>query len=94
MALDTTLWDSAEPLETPEAIAAYIEAAFEDGDPSVITHALGAVARAKGMSQLARDVGVTREALYKALTPNGDPRLSTFLGVLKALGMKVSARAA
>ena len=94
MALDTSLWDSAELLETPEAIAAYIEAAFEDGDPSVITHALGAVARAKGMSQLARDVGVTREALYKALTPNGDPRLSTFLGVLKALGMKVSARAA
>ncbi len=94
MTLETSLWDSAELLDNREAIVAYIEAAFEDGDPSVITHALGAVARAKGMSQLARDAGVTREALYKALTPNGDPRLSTFLGVLKALGMKVSAHAA
>ncbi len=94
MTLETSLWDSAELLDSREAIVAYIEAAFEDGDPSVITHALGAVARAKGMSQLARDAGVTREALYKALTPNGDPRLSTFLGVLKALGMKVSAHAA
>jgi probable addiction module antidote protein len=94
MKLETTLWDSAELLDSREAIAAYIEAAFEDGDPSLITHALGVVARAKGMSQLAREAGVTREALYKALTPNGDPKLSTFLGVLKALGMKLSARAA
>ncbi len=93
MTLKTTPWDSAELLDTPEAIAAYIEAAFEDGDPSLITHALGVVARAKGMSQLARDAGVTREALYKALTPEGDPKLSTFLGVLKALGMKLSAHA-
>ena len=94
MALETGPWDSAELLDTHEAIVAYIEAAFEDGDPSVITHALGVVARAKGMSQLARDSGVSREALYKALTPDGDPKLSTFLGVLKALGMKVTARAA
>ena len=94
MALETTLWDSAEFLDTPERIAAYIEAVFEEGDPAFITHALGIVARAKGMSQVARDVGVTREALYKALTSTGDPKLSTFLGVLKALGMKVTARAA
>ena len=94
MALETTLWDSAEFLDTPERIAAYIEAVFEEGDPAFITHALGIVARAKGMSQVARDVGVTREALYKALTSTGDPKLSTFLGVLKALGMKVTAKAA
>ena len=94
MALETAPWDSAELLDTPEAVAAYIEAAFEENDPASITYALGVVARAKGMSQVARDVGVTREALYKALTSTGDPKLSTFLGVLKALGMKVTAKAA
>jgi probable addiction module antidote protein len=94
MALETTLYDSADYLDSPEAIAAYIEAAFEDGEPALITHALGVVARAKGMSQLARDAGVTREALYKALTADGDPKLSTFIGVMKALGMRLTARAA
>ena len=94
MALETEAWDFASFLDTPEAIAAYIEAAFEDGDPSLITHALGVVARSRGMSQIARTAGVSREALYKALTPNGDPKLSTFLSVLKALGMKVTTRAA
>jgi probable addiction module antidote protein len=94
MALETFSWDSAEQLESPEDIAAFIEAALEDGDPSVITHALGVVARARGMSQVARDSGLSREALYKALTPDGDPKLSTLFSVLKALGMKVTARAA
>ena len=94
MALETTIYDSADYLDSPEAIAAYIDAAFEDGESALITHALGVVARAKGMSQLARDAGVTREALYKALTADGDPKLSTFVGVLKALGMRLSARAA
>jgi probable addiction module antidote protein len=94
MTLKTIPWNSADFLDTPEAITDYIEAAFEDGDPTVITHALGVVARAKGMSQLARDAGVTREALYKALTSDGDPKLSTFIGVLKALGMKLTAQAA
>lgn len=75
-------------------VAAYIEAAFEDGDPSVIAHALGVVARAKGMSQVAREFGLSREAFDKALTPDGDPKLSIFLSVLKALGMKVTAHAA
>ena len=88
------LWDSADLLDGPESIAAYIEAAFEDGDPALVTHALGVVARAKGMTALAREAGVTREALYKALTSSGDPKLSTFFSVLKALGMKISARAA
>ena len=94
MALETTHCDSADFLDSPESIAAYIEAAFEDGDPALITHALGVVARAKGMSQLARDAGVTREALYKALTADGDPKLSIFIGVMKALGMRLTARAA
>ncbi|HEY1741757.1 MAG TPA: addiction module antidote protein [Granulicella sp.] len=94
MALKTTPWDAAEYLDTPAAIAVYLEAAFEDGDPALITAALGDVARAKGMTQLANEAGVTREALYKALSPSGDPRLSTFLGVMRALGIKLVARAA
>lgn len=94
MALKTTLWDAAEYLDKPEAIACYLEAAFEDGDPALIAAALGDVARAMGMTQLAGKAGVTREALYKALSPTGDPRLSTFLGVMKALGIKLTPRAA
>lgn len=94
MALKTTLWDAAEYLDKPEAIAEYLEAAFEDGDPALIAAALGDVARAMGMTQLAGKAGVTREALYKALSPTGDPRLSTFLGVMKALGIKLTPHAA
>ena len=88
--METTKWDGAEYLETPEAMAAYLEAAFEDGDPQVITHALGNVARAKGMSQVAKDAGITRAGLYKALSSDGDPRLTTLLGVFKSLGLAVS----
>lgn len=72
----------------------YLEAAFEDGDPALIAAALGDVARAMGMTQLAGRAGVTREALYKALSADGDPRLSTFLGVMKALGLKLRPHAA
>lgn len=94
MALKTKKWDAAEYLDTPKSIVAYLEAAFEDGDPALVTAALGDVARAKGMSKLAKRAGVTREALYKALSPSGDPRLSTFLGVMKALGIKLRPHAA
>jgi probable addiction module antidote protein len=94
MALKTTKWDPTEYLDTPASIAAYLEAAFEDGDPALIATALGDIARAIGMTQLASQAGVTREALYKALSPNGDPRLSTLLGVVKALGLKLTPRAA
>ena len=94
MALETAPWDAAEYLTTPSRIVAYLEAAFEDGDPGLIATALGDIARAKGMTQLASQAGVTREALYKALSPTGDPRLSTFLGVMKALGIKLKPHAA
>jgi probable addiction module antidote protein len=94
MALETAPWDPAEYLSTPSRIAAYLESAFEDGDPSLIAAALGDIARAIGMTQLATQAGVTREALYKALSPSGDPRLSTFLGVIKALGIKLTPHAA
>lgn len=90
MAIETSKWDGTEYLDTPEAIAAYLEAAFEDGDPKVITHAIGNIARAKGMSQIARDTGVTRAGLYKALSVDGDPRLTTLLGVFNSLGLVVS----
>ena len=79
---------------TPESIAAYLEAVFEDGDPALIAAAVGDITCAMGMTQLAEKAGVTREALYKALSPTGDPRLSTFLGVMKALGIKLTPHAA
>lgn len=94
MPLKTKAWDPSEYLSTPSRIAAYLEAAFEDGDPALIAAALGDIARAIGMTQMATQAGVTREALYKALSPTGDPRLSTFLGVMKALGLKLTPRAA
>ena len=90
----TSPWDSSEILHSPEAISAYLEAAFEDGDPALITHALGVIARAKGMGQIAKEAGVTREALYKALSMDGDPKISTFLGVIKALGLHLEIRPA
>ncbi len=91
MKLKTTPWDSAELLDSPESMAAYIEAAFEDGDPSLIAHALGVVARARGMTQLAKDAGLSRDAMYKAFQPDGNPTLQTLTSVMKALGMKLSA---
>jgi probable addiction module antidote protein len=90
----TTKWDPAKYLTSPGRIAAYLAAAFEEGDPALIAAALGDIARAKGMTQLAQEAGVTREALYKALSANGDPRLSTFLGVMHALGIKLKPHAA
>ncbi len=93
MVLKTAAWDPAEHLDGPEAIAAYIAAAMEEGDPAVIAAALGDVARAKGMTLVAREAGVTREALYKALSEDGDPRLSTLLGVARALGVRLTATA-
>jgi probable addiction module antidote protein len=94
IARKTSRWDPAEYLTTPGRIAAYLEAAFDDGDPSLIATALGDIARARGMTQLAAEAGVTREALYKALSPAVNPRLSTLLGVMKALGIKLKPRAA
>lgn len=88
MAIETTKWDAAEFLTSDEAIAAYLEAAFEDGDPKMIAVALGDIAKAKGMSAIAREAGVTREALYKSLSDKGDPKLSTLIGVMKALGLR------
>jgi probable addiction module antidote protein len=89
----TRPYDAAEYLETPEDMAAYLEAALEDGDPAVVTHALGTIARARGMSQIARDTGLGRESLYKALSPGGNPEFVTVLKVVRALGLKLHAEA-
>ena len=84
-----TEFDMADYLDSEEVITAYINAALEDGEPAVISAALGDVARARGMSQLARETGVSRDGLYKALSPTGNPSLSTFQSVIAALGLKV-----
>lgn len=85
--LKTTRWDSAEHLRNDEEIAAYVEAALEQGDPALIAHALGTVARVRGMTQIARDTGMAREALYRALSPEGNPSFGTVLRVMDALGI-------
>ncbi|MGO4676098.1 addiction module antidote protein [Bosea sp. 2YAB26] len=89
MPLETTRFDIQEHLKTPEQQLAYIEAALDEDDPAFLAKALGEVARARGMTQVAKDAGVTREALYRALSEKGDPRLSTLMGVMKALGLKL-----
>lgn len=91
MAIETARWDVSELLDSEEKVFAYIEAAFEDGDPELIKTVLGNVARARGMTAIAREAGVSRETLYKALSEKGDPRMSTLMGVLKALGVKLAA---
>ena len=91
MVLKTTRWDPAEYLDSPESIAAYLEAAFDEGDPSLIAAALGDIARAKGMAQVARDAGLSRESLYKALSGERNPDFDTILRVVEALGLKLHA---
>jgi len=89
--LKTTKWDVVDYLKTDEDMAEYLEAAMEDGHPAVIASAIGSIARAKGMSQVARKAGLGRESLYKALSPNGNPEFATILKVVKALGLRLHA---
>lgn len=90
MTIKTTLWDTAETLKTKEEIAAYLDAALEDGDPELLKLALGNVARAKGMTDIAKAAGLGRQSLYKALSPDGNPEFATVVSVLKALGLRLS----
>ena len=83
----TSPWDAADHLESDEDIVAYLDAAFEDGDPALIAAALGDIARARGMTKVAADAGLGRESLYKALSPNGNPEFATVLKVMQALGL-------
>jgi probable addiction module antidote protein len=89
----TILWDSAAYLKTKVDIADYLEAVLEDGDPALVAHALGVIARAKGMTKIARATGLGRESLYKALSADGNPELATVLKVMRALGLKLKVAA-
>lgn len=90
MGIKTRPWDVTEFLGSEEDIRHYLEAAFEDGDPALIRAAFGEVARARGMTALAKEAGVSRETLYKAFAENGNPTLDTLLKVTKALGVRLS----
>jgi probable addiction module antidote protein len=89
--LGITRWDVTDYLKTEEDMAAYIGACIDEApdDPVLLAKALGEVARARGMSQLARDAGMSRESLYKALSPTGNPSLATALKVTRALGLRI-----
>jgi probable addiction module antidote protein len=89
----TRPYDTSEYLESEEDMALYLEAALEDGDPRVVSAALGDIARAHGMTQIAKATGLSRESLYKALSPEGNPELGTVLKVVHSLGLKLQARA-
>ncbi|MBD8242488.1 addiction module antidote protein [Pantoea agglomerans] len=88
-------WDSAEYLKTEEDMAEYLNACMEEAgdDPAFIARALGAIARARGMTQVAREAGVSRESLYRALSGNGNPEFGTILKVVKALGLRLHSTA-
>ena len=87
--IETREWDAANYLETREDMAAYLEVALEDGDASVITAAIGDIARSKGMAEIARETGLGRESLYKSLSVDGNPEFVTVLKVVDALGLKL-----
>jgi probable addiction module antidote protein len=87
--IKTIPWDPATHLKADEDIAHYLEAVLEDGDPNLVAAALGDVARAKGMSQIAQAAGLGRESLDKALSTEGNPEFATVLKVIRALGLKL-----
>jgi probable addiction module antidote protein len=90
--LKTMPFDPAEYLTTPRALAIYMSEALETGDPAYIMHALGVVARAKGMAEIARQTGLGRESLYKALREGGNPEFGTVIRVMRALGLSMAAK--
>ena len=93
MAIETRRWDAADILKTPADIAAYLDAYLEDGSAEELRRALNTIARSHGMSALARETGISREALYKAFSDAGNPTLDTLLRVMKALGVRLTVAA-
>ncbi|MES2721887.1 MAG: addiction module antidote protein [Pseudomonadota bacterium] len=89
----TRVWDPAEHLKTEADVAAYLQASLDEGDTGLIMAALGDIARARGMSEVARAAGLGRESLYKALSKDGNPEFATVLKVVQALGLKLTATA-
>jgi probable addiction module antidote protein len=94
MGLETSLWDVTEHLDSDEAIAAYLDAVFDDGNPALIKAAIGDVVRARGMAEIARKAGITRAGLYEALADSGNPSFTTIASVMKALWARMSVSAA
>ena len=94
MARKLTTYDPAEDLGSDEAIAAFLGEAFQTNDVAYISHALGVVARAKGMAQIAKRTGLSREQLYRSFSKKGNPTLKTTLAVMNALGIKMTAKSA
>jgi probable addiction module antidote protein len=92
MTVKTIPWDAADHLTSTESIAAYLDAALEDGDPDLIRAALGDVARAKGMAEIAEATGLSRTSLNKALSQDGNPEFATVVKVLHSLGLRVGVR--
>lgn len=92
--IETQPWDIVEYLETEEDVALYLDAALENGDNAVVLAALGDIARAKGMTQVANEAGLGRESLYKALSTTGNPEFATVLKVVRALGLQFHVQAA
>jgi probable addiction module antidote protein len=91
MSLETLPFDAADALDTPEEQAALLAEAFASADPAIVTAALGMVARARGITQVARETALSREALYKATGPEGNPTLTTLMGIMRATGLRLSA---
>ena len=89
----TRPWDAAEYLDSEENMALYLEAALEEGDAALVATTLGDIARAKGMTEIARKTGLGRESLYKALSPEGNPEFATILKVVRSLGLSLHAKA-
>jgi probable addiction module antidote protein len=92
--MKTTPFDVQDHLKTPEERAAYLEAILEDGDADLIASGLGDIARAIGATELARQTGLSREAIYKGLVPGGNPTLDTLARITKALGLRLTVAAA
>ena len=90
MAVEVSDWDVTEYLDSPEMIAAYLQAVMEENDPKLFQAAVGDVARAKGATAIAQEAGISRDTLYKSFSENGDPRLSTLISVLQILGLQFS----
>lgn len=90
MKITTRKWDTSEYLDSPEMVREYLKAAFEEGDSELILEAIGNVAKARGMSEIANKTGLSRQNLYKALSPGASPKFDTIQHVVSALGCKLS----